>query len=875
MMPLEVLLRDFRKLTPGNPDPWIIATQLGIPPDGSYLLDGLRRSIPILEDAGTHLRDALRIVLGPRLEPDELLTQVRELEAWVSNQQFPHDSPFLRVMARDNQDERHPLAGYCLSTLFHWPNLFYELPNQLSDDQVRPDRYRNLLQAFSAHVIAAQSTVLPVEYRSFCTQWWRDDLLPDRALYPDRRLMGRTAAASRVIRRITTPDYKDLLDQLTWTADPYHVALQRWDYLGTGDLEQQAVRTLSRFLHSIVPGWRKPIAIETRDNSGSSSRRSRVVHQTFGDGFIRISASQTILTTEVTDAGIEYESFLPRPPTAAELTERLVNQYREELDVSSIDTEAEVEEHVLVKEEAVAAISQQAEAEALRQLDGHQWLPAAERLDGNGFGTVLLASSPDSSASASKSAVGGTPTGGTIRWAQDHRRRFHYAHRLTVDRINSEDCRRLLEVIAKEPVEADGAVLMALHVSIALGRPFETACRLRIHDELDANWAEEEELGYVLSTRQWRFRAPPPAFEDHPYTASERRRSDRIYLDDQTGFFDLAKRHNQAGTRLPIVRLTASRRANAAQWLKRTLPDRDIALSALPAFLFHEVLYRSDGDLGIATMLTSRTHGHSASVSHYACYPHSRLQQVYRLACRRLRPQSKAQPRFPAVAPAVEMHGARRVPTIEAVRDLIAESKRQLLVTDGLVRHNHYTAYTWIGCVLGLGMRPLTQPHLHELAEVVGSLPVLSFIDKARSDYHRRLAVVPEPLVPHINRYVKYFVDLRLAHPEIETSFWFIDPETRISEPFRPSHFQFLYKDIFDLELYSLRRFVRTELMALREVNGETLDAFMGHWNDGVSPHDSLSTFPFRLLHQFARTHVTALLKNVEFVPRWFDHGRK
>ncbi|MDH4459441.1 MAG: hypothetical protein QE272_12135 [Nevskia sp.] len=846
-------------------DPWVIAAQLGIPPDASYLLDGLNRTIRIIEQEAPHLEFALRIVVGMRLGPDDLLRQIERFQNWVSSKLWSEAPQVLLPMSRSDADERHPLAGYCLTALFHWPNLFYEVPPTTTGMVIEPTRYRRLIQQFSVHVIAAHSTADSAAYRDYCARWFADDVVPDDQLLQPPQLSSRTAAACRVIRRITTPGFEKLFDLLTVSTAPYHEALQNWDITKADDIEGNAVRSLSRFLHTVIPGWKKPNGLETRGSAADTGKRTHVViRQHFEDGFVRVSASDAIVHLYTSDAGVNFESFVPRPLTESELTRQIAEQARRA--PSDADFEDFGDE-----DEARAENQQFAAVEAAKLLDGHQWLPVAERLDAEGIETVLLPVDLDNRTGTTD----GMASGATIRWALDHRRRFQFAHQLTVDRLSAFECQKLFDVIAATSVDADGAVLMALHASVALGRQFEQTCRLRIHDRKGVEWQPDETLRYVIQTQSWYIRIPPPAYADKPIARCERDLSDELCLPDATGFFGLASRHRAAGARLPILRLTAPRKLNAQQWVKSAVSGRIIRLSQLPAAMFHSVLHASRGDLGVARLLTGRDHAHSGSVAHYSNCKQSDLQRIYRSACHGLSIASNNDPISSIGTVHDVAHGAKRVATLAAAQKLIATMLEQLEQTNGIERHNHYTAYTWVGCVLGLGMRPLASVHLHELARGIGALPIISFIDKARSDYHRRLAVIPAPLTLQLNRYARYLVDQHQDLPMTLGSFFFIDPTTQAAEAFRPSHFETMYSAVFDLEPYALRRFMRTELASKRNTSAEIIDAFMGHWNDGVSPHDAFSTFPFRALYPFVREHVTKLLKDVGYSARWYDHGRR
>lgn len=64
---------------------------------------------------------------------------------------------------------------------------------------------------FSGYIIAAQATIDPAAYITFCRQWWGAKQLPDRWLYPMPHLASRVAGASRAMRRLSRGEHRALL----------------------------------------------------------------------------------------------------------------------------------------------------------------------------------------------------------------------------------------------------------------------------------------------------------------------------------------------------------------------------------------------------------------------------------------------------------------------------------------------------------------------------------------------------------------------------------------------------------------------------------------------------------------------------------------
>jgi hypothetical protein len=348
-----------------------------------------------------------------------------------------------------------------------------------------------------------------------------------------------------------------------------------------------------------------------------------------------------------------------------------------------------------------------------------------------------------------------------------------------------------------------------------------------------------------------------------------------MWLNDQTGFHALLKHFGLDHDGQPARRLSGVRRKAIPQWLRQTLPDADASLSLCAQFLFYRLLSISRGDLGIARLITGTVHSHGGSIAHYAHYEAPRLWHAYWQAWSTdPRPYvANAGDRDPdsSNATTVRGYGAKRVPTTEAVRRLVTFLQEQIRsARRGAERSNFYTAYTLAGLVLGLGMRPVTEPRLMDFGEGVADLLVVTYLDKARTDYHRRINAVPRSLATHLDRYARFLrTQDRWRNPQnpLPPVFRYIDPLTGTQERFKPSDFERLAGQIFGLELYALRRFARTRLIEDPEVHAEDLDGYMGHWFHRVSPHDPLSTYPMMRLHEFARGPVSRMLQGVGFKP--------
>lgn len=853
-MPLAELIAGVRHQS-NQYDPLVVASQLGLLPNLHYLNDGLERSRDCLSKYGEELEYCIRSVTGPRLEPGELLQGIDAMRAWVQTQGFAASDIRLAVMARESASAPHPLAGHSVSVAHHWTNLFYTSEPANSGGS-SPDVYKPLMARYGAYVIAGQSTISPCDYLAFTTDWWRDGVQPERSLYPSRRLASRVAAASRSMRRLSLPIHRELLDYLAdW---PDESALfervlgaveRRWSEDQQGSLD-----AIMRLMEMIVPGLEGSTISERGRNSTKGPRRE--VRQIYSDGYVRISESPCLLSSQSID-GVNYETVVSRPKSAEE---RLI-EFR--TDIEQVDSE-----------EPDAPDAWPNIEDIHDAMDGQEWMPTDEVVEAGQIDAVLVSSG----AGGTEARKGGVSPGTRSRWAADHRRRHLLLHQLTPSTVGVGELRHVLGAMLTVPPDSEnGPALACLHAAIALGRSFESASSLEVHASHPGWDLDPDRIYYVVDKSSWIIVVPPPAWRDSALTVSERQVWTQVWLRDQTGFAGLLG-HFGLGYGRPVQRLSTTRRQAVMVWLGKQMPNSDNPHRDSTRFLFGRLLELSRGDLGIAGMITATRHAHGGSVAHYSHYAAAKVWRLYGSAWK-----LKADPEdvsrtlpdnsVPNIGVPSKGYGARRVPLPDAVATLLSDLRDRVIHGHGADRHNDFTAYTWAGLVLGTGMRPVTDPHILNLAGNVGDQSVVTYVDKARTDYHRRINVLPKPLAEHLLRYAHHLRTLdrhNLSNTAQSPSFRFQENDGSW-RAFRPSDFGARCEAFFDLELYSLRRFVRSELIADRGVTGEDVDAQMGHWFDALSPHDRLSTYPMLRLHGVASGAVTRLLVRVGFRPLWVD----
>lgn len=795
----------------------LLLTQIGVPPDLRYLVDGLRRTQSALARFPDELDLCLSAVPAAHLDGHALRDGIAEVIRWVERQSWSPDDPRRRPMQRPDANSRNPLAGDYLSVTHHWGNLFYALQPDLAgvSRAEEDDAFDSLMAEFSVYVIAAQSSVDPGTWLRFCEFWCSERLLPLFPIYKDTALHNRVAEASRAVRRLSRREHRVLLKNLvaTWHGDALHERLFKVLLHPRPELEPQFLQGIARLLESVRPGWQRPGAPLGHADQRVSRGRFSSSHRTLSDGYVRIQEPLEMPSVTEADDGTRIEHF---QEPAADQSARLA--------------------------------------------DGTMWIPRSEQRSDGDIDIVDLWPQPDS---------GDEKTVPTVRAAAAHLRRYELALGITKDRMSQREAHQLLEALARADVPKTGKeALLALHAVVALGRPIDQVADLEVHEAEIGGEIAPTNIHFSLTSQRWTIPAPAPAWGDRSPTPIERSQSDQLLLGDRTGFFKLLRRFGLAKPGRPFQELTWIRQDVIDAFLRKTLPRSDATLARCSQFLFYRLLRVTTGDFGLAGLITGHVHSHGGSVRHYANYSALQVARAYGRAWR-----------YTAEVPTDELDlspnednlGARRVPCIRTVRLLFEWLAAH--VRDGAigmnVRRNCYTAYTLCGMVLGLGVRPVTDLLLTGSGGIRADQLFASFADKVKSDYDRRINPIPESLAQHLDAYGSYrrAVSIQRWASGREARFLYLAPGCTSAEPFRPKDFEEIAGGIFPLEMYALRRFARTELAAMPNVTGEDIDAYMGHWFFGASPFDPLSTYPVRRLTEFADAPLTALLKSVGFTP--------
>lgn len=783
----------------------------GIPPDLSCLEDGLIRTREILALNGkTFDRCSTDVSGGCRSRDlvDWIDAAVGVLRMGALN--GASGEAMRAEMGRIHEDAPHPLRGYCFNVCHHWVNLFYEAQQPLDPEQVTPQRgYRSIVRATSAYVLAAFHRIPVGRYTDYVIEWEAGGRQPRRELFPEGQLTARVAVTSRSLRRLGLLRHrvglKCLVDAFQETRS-LREALNRCTEFPIVPLEDLELFNQFGLL----------IALLDPDHPGRSRSAGRSgglrgsVRSSLPDGYVRIAHSGLLLS-----------------PLRVELVGT-----REVIQRGSDGGPSDDDE----------------DTPTFDRLHGNPWELLTEEDDGG------IDRGAATSARMIRSA-----------WAADQVRRSDFAHKLAWPALTAREMtqlRSLLAIPMHELDELERHMTVELSVILATGRSHGVARNLPIRSR--SGTADDPRMEYDLDAGTWVLPAPPPAYEHEEFVEGERPIETELYLPDPFRLWEYLRQPGVvAHQRLAIRRGHAPKRQSVERFLMQRC-GRRVRLAMVEGFLFRALLEHSSGDVALAAMLTGRSHSHSASARHYSHYPGARLRALHRDA---LAPLVEADVETMGEAgEAGEAGGARRVPTPDKVRELLGCLRDRLLNGDTWrTCHNAYNTYLMAGLTLAVGYRPVANP-----APLAWDpeTELISYADKAPTDYHRRISALPPVYARQLRRHVDYVARMRAAwnlpgSGEPVNFFWF-DGDEAPPQPYRPGALETVVPD-YRLGLYSLRRFMRTMLIARGDVAVEDVDAWMGHWFHRMSPHDEFSTYPLRRLRSLALGPVTAILQTVGY----------
>lgn len=784
---------------------------IGIPPDLCYLLDGLRRTLEIIEnnrDEFNDLIDASEEGRNSQWSVETLVEQISRAthlaKQLIATSKFSVD-PIAWKMERRSILQNHPLNRHGISVCPHWANLFVEYPPESEQTDIKA--YKALYSQVSRYVLAAQ---IRTRNLSFLDNYhgWADGKKNISDIFFDNSFpVSRITTASLELRRLTLHTHVDVLRLLN---------AEQVDLKGRCDLAEKRFLEPTRLSHS--DGTSHPE--EERKEKTIADKRLSTALSSFRLLHELVFQDTTIVNRRRRfDSVIQRASPVPGPQGYVRIAADDLLASKEEVD------------------------------------DGVSFLrlfydPNGGESDGTGQGAP-----PVDSANQHPVVIVRTtsPTDARVGHRRaDAGRLLKLLPRLSstsnIDRssLTPWQVSKLSESIHSGHMIPAHALLIA---TLSTGRDLRES-GVRILDQIPDN---EIEFGFLLGDRPaWIIHAPPPAYAEDGPTACERPTSPFILLPDYLGF----RRHIGSSSRQKIE-WSHSKTDSMIQWLREALLDDFLTYSHLQSFLFRRLLGASKGDAAVASIITGRQLGHSQSTRHYTALSAQSLGSHYRKALGSLAPTMHGS----SDTPSTSYFGAKRVPTVNAVKQLVLALAELVRTTTGLEQRNNLTAYTLLGFHLGTAGRT-TERRL--IRESLSTRDLLGFHEKG-SRYNDRLVAI----APRLKRQLLAYLDqLKLwnASPSNEHGlFLFWSNTSQPVGPYTSSHFEGIAKQLgFDLDVYSFRRFARTELIA-RGALPEDVDAHMGHWFDQLSPHDPLSTFPPKRLNELSNSLIEDLLHEVGY----------
>lgn len=431
--------------------------------------------------------------------------------------------------------------------------------------------------------------------------------------------------------------------------------------------------------------------------------------------------------------------------------------------------------------------------------------------------------------------------------------------------------------VTDEELDPHHLVTRMILSQVSLGRPAAEIAEVSV-----VNSGIKESGGridYVLDKRAWRIPIPVPAYSELQQTSKEMRVCNRVvtflYLPDLVGLwqflgeFEERLANQKKPRRLNLLRLDNNEK-RLAEWknIERSFlqgAPRELRVSFDSIHrLLRTTLLRMTRDAACAAVLCGDTSLTGQTLRHYTTLD---IDQICDLYVRGIEsvwgiddPSAiKEVNNLPINDPMYV--GARLCPTDSHLQHWV-ESKREELMswprlgpgTEWRLFHNAYCIYTATWLCQATAMRAAIDPW-PEFVDLELGLCVID--DKCISaGYMTRLGYLPRQLRQQLRNFQDHCVAVEhmlvgKRHRHDSAMFYLIDEQFRCS-PLRP-------KDITtDGELVvpanALRRYMRSKLMD-SGVPGEFINAYLGHWENGMEPFDAHSSLaPMSLLDTLAPT---------------------
>lgn len=822
-----------------------IAALIGLPPHLGYLVDGFQRISSLLRRERPLLSAYAPEVLTQfaDVELSDLLMSVAQEQRKITAH-FGPDA--LKEMARPSDRDRHPLSSYCISVAHVWAGLFYTAAPGL---EAESGQFESAFSEFAVFLLGCNARAPVEQYVDFIRTWSESGRIPQEGSPLDPEIATRLETGSRAMRRLTLPQFKPLFEWLCpKTYDDsdlprrvtsaflkgrvWWIQVQR-DHALEVDFSAQKLNgdELWTALLGIVgvlqtsPFWTTPGQPRKSTSSAGGGSTRRTAGQ---DGYVRLAGSNWIVDREVIDEGAVFESihFAPENET-------------DDPDCPKLGVEQ------------------------------------------------------DQPSIHSVTVTRGEPGTSTSTIGHPANRRSHIARQYlrptcTFQQPTPKEIQQVLRVAMNPgfPNDTSTAEIKCRLVILAMlstGRSLESMLSIEVIK--DRKYIGQSPIQFLASEYLFVVRTEAPQLKTDPLEglnhcsrAAAHPTAQFVVLPDHLGFGDVLSRMKApSDTRLwfPIQGLQKN---TVTKFLHQVTYDDRIQASWLPDHTASLLLESFLGDFAPVHMLTGRPLAHSASQLHYAKYSATNLQHAHAICMSKIlgRSVTASDSHMATEAPARdEILGNPTHPKWQAVSDLV-NALRDRLTGDStefdLKRYNNdYVTYCWLCLVLSTGYRPVIAPLVADLDLV--KTGVIVYADKAYSPSHRRAQYLPTLCCHQIIHLIQHARYLAAQLPQYREVLLEHGPFIHLSHQdgghkaaaFRPTHFLEATCEVFGLRLYSLRRFVRSELLSAG-VTGEVVDAFMGHWRFGTEPFSGhTSNIPSRL-QKLAGNEVSKILVDLGIV---------
>lgn len=432
-----------------------------------------------------------------------------------------------------------------------------------------------------------------------------------------------------------------------------------------------------------------------------------------------------------------------------------------------------------------------------------------------------------------------------------------------------------------------GRAALLLQVMLYLGQPLETARVLEYGfcsalDErrlpkvsaprllflgAQSDWASATPVGFLLPsvTPDYMTRLEPSL------DGMNRPLAESLFLPDSFGLGEQLlgwlRKANRPDDKVFGMEPKTAR--NHAKSLLDELGDRRLTLEKL-ALVLPTILINKTADPSVAWCATGAVWHRNEPRMYYTRHATRRLRQAYLMAAGRLARDLGGRIQTPPILPTetdpAPSIGARFVPRLDVVRDLVTSLRQALQpdsrvlvsVDDFLDYHHNFVLYTWLVQSLSTTLRAVRRVNqlYHAWESSTGASSVIAGLsDKESMFFDRaRLVTIDGTLAKqflHYKQHIDFLAQRIGMYPAWRTQ----DGDDRPLVIVSGSQFEAVTPTWIESQLVERRAplpanfhrgFLRTELLE-RGCQAEVVDAFLGHARAGESPFARHSTYDFRL----------------------------